>query len=90
MDHIQAVLSNLMTVQPDITAINKKLKGFPGRPHEWLMFWDAFLEAWGSPSLDVAEGGVEHVPQAVAEEVRPGGGEHDGEPGEERDPPGVA
>jgi peptide/nickel transport system substrate-binding protein len=31
--------------QPDITAINKKLKGFVGRRDEYLMFWDASLDA---------------------------------------------
>jgi peptide/nickel transport system substrate-binding protein len=31
--------------QPDITAINKKLKGFAGRRDEYLMFWDASLDA---------------------------------------------
>jgi peptide/nickel transport system substrate-binding protein len=30
--------------QPDITAINKKLKGFAGRRDEYLMFWDASLD----------------------------------------------
>jgi ABC-type transport system substrate-binding protein len=30
--------------QPDITAINKKLKGFKGRRDEYLMFWDASLQ----------------------------------------------
>jgi peptide/nickel transport system substrate-binding protein len=31
--------------QPDITAINKKLKGFVARRDEYLMFWDASLDA---------------------------------------------
>ena len=31
--------------QPDITATNKKLKGFVGRRDEYLMFWDASLDA---------------------------------------------
>jgi len=31
--------------QPDITAINKKLRGFAGRRDEYLMFWDAALDA---------------------------------------------
>jgi ABC-type transport system substrate-binding protein len=31
--------------QPDITAINKKLRGFAGRRDEYLMFWDASLDA---------------------------------------------
>jgi peptide/nickel transport system substrate-binding protein len=31
--------------QPDITAISKKLKGFAGRRDEYLMFWDASLDA---------------------------------------------
>jgi peptide/nickel transport system substrate-binding protein len=31
--------------QPDITAINKKLKGFVGRRDEYLMFWDAALDS---------------------------------------------
>jgi ABC-type transport system substrate-binding protein len=31
--------------QPDITAINKRLKGFVGRRDEYLMFWDAALDS---------------------------------------------
>jgi peptide/nickel transport system substrate-binding protein len=31
--------------QPDITATSKKLKGFVGRRDEYLMFWDASLDA---------------------------------------------
>jgi peptide/nickel transport system substrate-binding protein len=31
--------------QPDITAINTKLKGFAGRRDEYLMFWDASVDA---------------------------------------------
>jgi len=31
--------------QPDITAINKKLRGFAGRRDEYLMFWDAALDS---------------------------------------------
>ena len=35
---------NWLYEQPDMLAINKKLKGFTGRRDEYMLFWDASLE----------------------------------------------